>query len=202
MRRSAALVAALALALAGCSDDGTSINDQMRQGDQKGYISGDGRVEQLTPEQRTTTIELAGTTLAGEPWSSADQRGKVVVINVWGSWCGPCDAEADDLVTVSGELADAGEPVQFVGVNDRDSVESAQAFEKKHAVPYDSLSYDGGRTLAQLQGLATSRPTTMVLDGQGRLAARINGQVDASTLRGMVQDVLAGEPGDAAGSTG
>ena len=202
MRRLAALAAVLALGLAGCSDDGTSINGQMRQGDQKGYIRGDGRVEQLAPDQRATTIELTGTTLDGEPWSSVDQRGKVVVVNVWGSWCGPCDAEAPDLAQVAQELADAGEPVQFVGVNDRDSVDSARAFERKHAVPYPSLTHDGGRTLARLQGLATARPTTMVLDGQGRLAARINGQVDASTLRGMVEDVLADEPGDGAGSTG
>lgn len=198
-RRIPVIAAAAALVLAGCSDDGTSINDQMRQGDQKGYIRGSGLVEQLPPEERTTTIELEGTTLEDEPWSSEEHLGEVVVINVWGSWCGPCDAEAPDLVEVATAFADAGDPVSFVGVNHRDSVANALAFERKHQVPYPSLEDDGGRTLAQLQGLATARPTTMVLDGEGRVAARVNGQVDASTLRGLVEDVLADEPAGAAG---
>lgn len=189
-----ALAAVLALALAGCSDDGTSINDQMRQGDQKGYVAGDGRIEQLAPEDRSSLIELSGITLEDEPWDSRDHRGEVVVINVWGSWCGPCDAEAPDLVAVSEDFTEAGAPVTFIGVNVRDSVPSAIAFERRHGVPYPSLLDDGGRTLARLQGLATSRPTTMLLDGEGRVAARVNGQVDASTLRGLVEDVLADEP--------
>ena len=64
-------------------------------------------------------------------------------------------------------------------------------------MPYPSLQDDGGRTQSQMQGLATARPTTMVLDDQGRLAARVNVQVDVSTLRGLVDDVLADEPGAA-----
>jgi thiol-disulfide isomerase/thioredoxin len=165
----------------------------MRQGDQKGYVAGDGRIERLAPEERSSLIELSGTTLEDEPWDSQDHRGEVVVINVWGSWCGPCDAEAPDLVAVSEDFTEAGAPVTFIGVNVRDSVPSAVAFERRHGVPYPSLMDDGGRTLSQLQGLATSRPTTMLLDGEGRVAARVNGQVDASTLRGLVEDVLADE---------
>jgi thiol-disulfide isomerase/thioredoxin len=197
---SAGAAAAALLLVSACSGDGTSINEQMRQGDQKGYVAGDGRVEQLAPEDRSAVIELSGTTLEDDPWDSQEHRGEVVVINVWGSWCGPCDAEAPDLVEVSEAFADAGEPVTFIGVNVRDSVPSAIAFERRHGVPYPSLLDDGGRTLSQLQGLATSRPTTMLLDGEGRVAARVNGQVDASTLRGLVEDVLVDEP--AAEATG
>ena len=58
---------------------------------------------------------------------------------------------------------------------------------------YPSLQDDGGRTRAQLQGLAVATPTTMVLDGQGRLAARVSGPVEASALRGLVEDVLKSE---------
>lgn len=192
--RPLAAVAALGLLLTACSDEGSSINEQMRQGDQKGYVAGDGRIEQLAPEDRSAVIELAGTTLEDEPWDSEEHRGEVVVINVWGSWCAPCDVEAPDLVEVSEAFTDAGEPVTFIGVNHRDSVQNALAFERRHGVPYPSLIDDGGRTLSQLQGLATARPTTMLLDGQGRVAARVNGQVDASTLRGLVEDVLADEP--------
>lgn len=194
-RRGPGVAAVLAaLLLSGCSGDGTSINEQMRQGDQKGYVAGDGRIEQLPTQDRSTVIELSGTTLEDQPWDSRDHRGEVVVVNVWGSWCGPCDAEAPDLVAVSESFTEAGAPVTFIGVNVRDSVPSALAFERRHGVPYPSLLDDGGRTLAQLQGLATARPTTMLLDGEGRLAARVNGQVDRSTLRGLVEDVLADEP--------
>jgi thiol-disulfide isomerase/thioredoxin len=187
------LLAAAALALAGCSDDGSSINEQMRQGDQKGYVAGDGTIEALTPGQRETVVTLEGTTLEGEPWSSADHRGQVVVINVWGSWCGPCIEEAPALEQVASDLREAGEPVRFIGVNSRDSVPSALAFQQAHGISYSSLQDDGGRTRAQLGGLAVATPSTIVLDGQGRVAARVSGQVDASTLRGLVDDVLESE---------
>ncbi|MFK5647606.1 TlpA family protein disulfide reductase [Ornithinimicrobium sp. LYQ121] len=187
------VLAAASLTLTACSDDNT-INAQMRQGDELGYVAGDGAVEQLVPEQRETTILLEGTTLEDEPWTSADHAGEVLVVNVWGSWCGPCIAEAPDLEAVASELVEAGEPVQFIGVNVRDSVPSALAFQEAKGVSYPSLVDDGGRTLAQLQGLAVARPTTMLLDGQGRLAARVNGQVDAATLRGLIDDVLESEP--------
>lgn len=184
------LLAAAALALAGCSDEGSSINAQMRQGDQKGYVAGDGTIQALTSGQRETVITLEGTTLEGDPWSSADHRGQVVVINVWGSWCGPCVEEAPALEQVASDLREAGEPVRFIGVNSRDSVPSALAFQQAHGISYPSLQDDGGRTRAQLGGLAVATPSTIVLDGQGRVAARISGQVDASTLRGLVDDVL------------
>ncbi|ANS79358.1 Thiol:disulfide oxidoreductase related to ResA [Serinicoccus hydrothermalis] len=186
-----ALLAAVSLALAGCGGDRSSINDQMRQGDQKGYVAGDGTIQVLTAEERETVITLEGTTLEEKAWSSQDHLGEVVVVNVWGSWCGPCIAEAPDLEEVATGFRDAGEPVQFIGVNSRDSVPNALAFQEKYDVSYPSLQDDGGRTRAQLQGLAVATPTTMVLDGQGRLAARVSGQVDASTLRGLVEDVLA-----------
>lgn len=199
-----AAAAALTVALTGCDDGASSINEQMRKGDQKGYVAGDGRIEQLAADQREVTIDLSGTTLEDEPWASKDHRGEVVVINVWGSWCGPCVAEVPDLEKVATDLDEEGLPVQFIGVNVRDAVPNALAFQKLHKVPYPSLVDDGGRTLSKLQGLAVSRPTTMILDGQGRLAAKVNGQVDASTLRGLVDDVLADEPGgsDEAGATG
>ena len=187
------LLAAAALALAGCSDEGSSIDAQMRQGDQKGYVAGDGTIEALTPGQRETVVTLEGTTLEGEPWSSADHRGQVVVMNVWGSWCGPCIEEAPALEQVASDLREAGEPVRFIGVNSRDSVPSALAFQQAHGISYPSLQDDGGRTRAQLGGLAVATPSTIVLDGQGRVAARISGQVDASTLRGLVDDVLESE---------
>lgn len=188
-----ALLAAAALALTGCNDDRDTINDQMRQGDQKGYVAGDGTIEVLPPEQRELQLTLTGTTLENEPWSTADQVGKVVVINVWGSWCGPCIEETPDLVQVADELAGDGVPVQFIGVNSRDSVQTALAFQRAYEVSYPSLLDDGGRTRSQLGGLGVATPSTIVLDTQGRVAARVSGPVDATTLRGLVDDALADE---------
>ena len=192
-RPRAALTAALLAVLtglAGCGDGGNTINEQARDGSQKGYIAGDGTIEQLAPEDRTMTIELEGETLEGEPWSSSDARGEVVVVNVWGSWCGPCVAEAPDLRAAHEHFSEAGAPVSWIGVNDRDSAAAALAFEERYEIPYPSLVDDGGATLLQLQGMANARPSTLVLDREGRLAARVAGQVDESTLRGLVEDVL------------
>jgi len=192
MRRARAVAVLLAagVALAGCGSDANTIAGQAMQGDQKGYISGDGTVQTVPPEEREITIELTGTTLEGEPWDSADARGSVLVINVWGSWCGPCKAEAKDLQAVYEHFTSAGEPVEFIGVNDRDSQPTALAFQEAEGIGYPSLVDDGGRTLVALQGMANARPSTLVLDEQGRLAARVAGQVDESTLRGLVEDVL------------
>jgi thiol-disulfide isomerase/thioredoxin len=192
MRRTRAVAVLLAagVALAGCGSDANTIAGQAMQGDQKGYISGDGTVQTVPPEEREITIELTGTTLEGEPWDSADARGSVLVINVWGSWCGPCKAEAKDLQAVYEHFTSAGEPVEFIGVNDRDSQPTALAFQEAEGIGYPSLVDDGGRTLVALQGMANARPSTLVLDEQGRLAARVAGQVDESTLRGLVEDVL------------
>ncbi|WP_256841401.1 TlpA family protein disulfide reductase [Ornithinimicrobium cryptoxanthini] len=191
-RRSALTAALLGLALtvAGCSDGGNTISDQARDGNQEGYVSGDGTVEALPPEERTLTIELSGQTLEGEPWSSSDALGEVLVINVWGSWCPPCVAEAPDLSAAYDHFEQGGDPVQFIGVNDRDSASAALAFEERYEVPYTSLVDDGGETILQLQGMANPRPSTLILDREGRLAARVAGQVSESTLRGLVEDVL------------
>ncbi|MCE0485759.1 TlpA family protein disulfide reductase [Ornithinimicrobium sediminis] len=191
MRRAALLAAAGALVLSGCSGTGDTIAEQARQGDNKGYIAGDGSVELIDTAERDIVMDISGTTLEGDPWSTDDVRGQVVVVNVWGSWCGPCKAEAPDLEQVYSELTEAGEPVDFIGVNHRDSVPTALAFQEAKGVSYPSLEDDGGQTLLQLQGLANARPSTLVLDPEGHVAARVLGQVDATTLRGLVEDVLA-----------
>lgn len=184
-------VLAALLTLSACDDGGNSINDQMRQGDQKGYVAGSGAIEQLTPQQRTIDLSLTGTTLEDEAWDLADHRGEVVVVNVWGSWCGPCVDEMPDLIEVSEAFTEQGEPVRFIGVNVRDSVPSAQAFARSIKVPYDSLQDDGGRTRAQLGALGVATPSTIVVAPDGKVAARVSGPVEGSTLRGLVEDVLA-----------
>lgn len=191
--RSAALVLAgvLALSVGACSDDPNSLASQAKAGDRKGYVSGDGSVERIAADERQEPVKLQGTTLDGKDWSVADAKGDVVVINVWGSWCGPCVAEAPDLQKAWTTLSEAGKPVQFMGIDFREAPERGAAFAKAKNITYPSLTDESGVLILALQGKAPTVPTTLVLDTTGRIAARVNGEVTASTLTGLVDDVLA-----------
>jgi thiol-disulfide isomerase/thioredoxin len=180
----------LSIAVSACSSDAGSIAAQARSGDGKGFVSGDGTIERLGLDQRSAPLTLSGTTLEGAPWKVADAADKVLVLNVWGSWCGPCVAEMPHLQQVWSQLSTAGRPVQFLGINYRDGAETARAFLRANKVTYPSLEDDGGRTLLALRGKANTTPTTLVLDRRGRIAARVSGPVSAATLTGLVKDVL------------
>ncbi|MEP7016457.1 MAG: TlpA disulfide reductase family protein [Actinomycetota bacterium] len=180
----------IGVGVSACSSDAGSIAAQARSGDGKGFVSGDGTIERLGLDQRLTPLTLSGTTLQGAPWKVADALGKVLVLNVWGSWCGPCVVEMPHLQQVWSQLSTAGRPVQFMGVNYRDGAETARAFLGANKVTYPSLEDDGGRTLLALRGKANTTPTTLVLDRRGRIAARVSGPVSAATLTGLVKDVL------------
>ena len=191
-QRLTALLAMLTIGVgvSACSSDAGSIAAQARSGDGKGFVSGDGTIERLGLDQRLTPLTLSGTTLQGIPWKVADASDKVLVLNVWGSWCGPCVAEMPHLQEVWAQMSTAGLPVQFMGVNYRDGAETANAFVRANKVTYPSLQDDGGRTLLALRGKANTTPTTLVLDRRGRIAARVSGPVSAATLTGLVKDVL------------
>jgi thiol-disulfide isomerase/thioredoxin len=184
-----------AAALVGCSSGvGASGGDT-------GYISGKGVVTTVDVADRKTPGDLSGETLDGTQVSLADLSGKTVVVNVWGSWCPPCRAEADDLVTASKRLADSG--VVFLGIDSRDpSRAAAKAFVRRFDVPYPSLYDPSGRALLAFRGTLTPNaiPSTVVIDDSGRIAARVLGPVSTSTLVGLVEDVQAHSAGSAAGA--
>ena len=180
--------AALLLGASGCTSDPNSVAAQAKAGDQKGYVSGDGAVETIPVAERGAPVELKGELLDGTAWDAASARGKVLVLNVWGSWCAPCVAEAPDLQkTWAGLQADKA-PVQFMGIDFREDPARGAAFAKKAGITYPSLSDESGVTILALQGKAPTVPTTLVLDTEGRIAARVNGPATASTLRGRVDD--------------
>ena len=183
-------VGALSLVVLACSTDANSIAAQAKSGDGKGFISGDGSIERVALDLRSAPLKLSGTTLEGTSWRVADAKDMVLVLNVWGTWCGPCVAESPHLQRVWSELSAAGKPVQFMGINYRDSVETAAAFLRANKVTYPSLEDDGGRTLLALRGKANATPTTLILDRRGRIAARVSGPVTVTILTGLVDDVL------------
>ncbi|MBA2716556.1 MAG: redoxin domain-containing protein [Propionibacteriales bacterium] len=142
--------------------------------------------------ERSEMPELTGTTLDGDPFTLSNLAGNIVVINVWGSWCGPCRAETPDLVRLSRKFDD--QQVRFVGIDTRDNLSSATAFVGKFKVPYPSIFDDDGRALLPLRHIIPSAviPSTVVVDPQGKVAARIIGPVTYNTLNGLLEDELAG----------
>lgn len=179
--------------LAGCADDPNSIAAQAKAGDRKGYVSGDGSVEQIPVDRRGAPVDLKGTTLDGASWASATERGRrAVVVNVWGSWCGPCEGEAPHLEKVWQETRSGKQPVTFMGVNFREPAENGRAGGKAWGQTFPSLSDPDGIALLALQGKLSGAPGTIILDREGRIAARVVGAVTSpATLQGLVDDVVA-----------
>ena len=176
--------------LAACAGDPNSVEEQARTGDRKGYVAGDGSIEQLAVSDRGEPVTLSGTTLEGKPWSLADRDGSVVVVNVWGSWCPPCIEETPALEKAWQKVQAEGKKVVFIGLDKLESAETGLAFLTANKVTYPSLAYDGGVPILSLQGKASATPTTLVLDAQGRIAARVSGPITTSTLLGLVDDAI------------
>ena len=195
-RRGLAGAAAVALLstvlLAGCSTTGA--DEPTRGADQQGYVGSGGALTRVDPDRRTPAPTLTGPQLGkdGATVSTADYAGKVLVLNVWGSWCGPCREEATDLQAASEKTrADA----QFVGINTRDPAPAApEAFVRVRGITYPSIFDPSGKTLLQLGGQVppAAIPTTLVLDRQGRVAIRVLGTISEATLVDMVGEVAAG----------
>ncbi|MFF8771412.1 TlpA family protein disulfide reductase [Kitasatospora sp. NPDC015120] len=186
----AVTAAAAALVLTGCSSSGSSAS-----GDgQIGFVTAKGsNISTAAAGHRQDAPDIGGNTLEGTPAKLSDYRGKVVVLNVWGSWCGPCRSEADDLQRVWEKYQDQG--VQFLGINTRDTeIKNAVRFEQEKGVTFPSLYDPAGEELLKFpKGSLNpqSIPTTLVVDRDGKLAARaVGGQTD-DALESMLQPVLA-----------
>ncbi len=191
-RRARGIAAALAVAglLAACSGGdaaGTAGDDVADQG----YVSGDGTVSQWETGDRQGPVAIAGTDFAGQAVDIADWRGDVVVLNTWYAQCPPCRAEAPDLVALADDYADQG--VRVLGINGVDDAGTAESFQETFDVPYPSIDDREKSAVAALQGVVPiqATPTTVVLDRDGKVAARVVGLADGSTLRALVDEVLA-----------
>lgn len=193
MRAGRARVAALALcaliALSGCA--ATSDADSSATSDGTGFVAGDGSIVLLEPDRRYVAPDLVGTTIDGERFALADERGDIVVLNVWASWCAPCRAEAPILQQAYEEFTDQG--VEFVGLDTRDSDASARTFIDRFGITYPNVvDPDGRLQLLFADSLPPQAiPSTIVIDRQGRVAARMLGAVSISELRGVIEPLLA-----------
>ena len=187
-------VAALAVSfvLAGCTSQATGIGGSGSAAQQGGL--GGQPLTQIPIEQRKPAPVAAGPSLAegGGEVSTADYPGKVVVLNVWGSWCAPCRKEAPDLVAASKDTANVA---QFVGLDIRDyDPAPARAFVRSFAVPYPQIYDPQGTQLVKFRDLPPSGvPSTLFIDRHGRVAARIVGATSRTTVTELVRG-LATEP--------
>ena len=177
-RATLAIFVVIGLTLTGCSTD---------PGTDAGFVSGDGSITILPPDQRQGAPNASGVDLAGKTLELADFAGQIVVLNVWASWCAPCRAEAGALEEVAEQFENQG--VQFIGLNTRDSNDAARAFIRKFDVTYPSLIDTDGRIQLLFNDSLPPQaiPSTIVIDQKGRVAARALGVVTAATLRAMIE---------------
>jgi thiol-disulfide isomerase/thioredoxin len=178
MRRTAGLL--LILALAGCSGGapGTPQNNANR------FVAGDGRTIVYAQADRKPAPTIDESTLDGGKFDLAAQRGHVVVVNFWASWCAPCRAEAADLEATHQSTKDSG--VAFVGVDSRDQKDAATAFVAGR-VTYPSLFDPAGRIALRFADVPPNTfPATLIVDKAGKVAAVIRATVRKDVLTDLV----------------
>jgi thiol-disulfide isomerase/thioredoxin len=183
-----ASAAAAALLLSACSSSSGSGST-----DGTNVVKGTGQITVLKPADRKPAPELSGKTITGGQADLADYRGKVVVINVWGSWCDPCRAEAPNLVKAA--AADKAKGVQFLGINTRDlTTSNAVSFAQRFGITYPNLYDPYGKLILRFpKGNLNpqSLPGTLVIDRQGRIAARALKPLAAYELDELIDPIIA-----------
>ena len=188
------IAAALAATLILVSCASTGADEQIRSAGQVGYPTVPRNLTRIPPDQRKELPTVSGPSLgSNQTISSQDYRGKVVVINVWGSWCPPCRKEAPDLQAASVETSDVA---QFVGITSKDyDPAPAEAFVRSFKITYPSIYDPTGKALLAFAGELppSAIPSTMIIDRQGRLAVRVLGEVSKITLVDMINDVANGQ---------
>ncbi|MFI7449391.1 TlpA family protein disulfide reductase [Nonomuraea sp. NPDC049714] len=178
-------IAVLALLAAGCAG---SQSGQPTAGDTR-FVAGDGKMQVFEAADRQPAPAIEGPTLDGGTTSLAAHKGKVVVINFWASWCGPCRAEAPVLKEVAAKTKGAG--VEFIGVDFKDRKADALAFERTEQSGYPSIFDQPGKVALAFQGTVppAAIPSTLIIDEQGRIAARALGAVKYTDLMNTVTKV-------------
>src|SRR3954467_5520839 len=178
---------AAAFAVAGCTGHGAVKQDVAGT---NGYVPGNLALTYVSAEHRHTPSAVTGKLLDGSSFDLSAWRGKVVVVNFWGSWCAECRDEAQALQQVY--LADKSKGVEFVGVDLGEDVPSAQDYQRHYDITYPSLNDPGNLLALRFRGVPpNATPTTLVLDRSGRIAARQSGSILYAQLRDLVDRVLA-----------
>jgi thiol-disulfide isomerase/thioredoxin len=174
------------LAVAGCSGHGAVKQDVAGT---NGYVGGNLALTYLSAGHRHAPSSVSGTLLDGSHFDLAAWRGKVVVVNFWGSWCAECRDEAQALQQVYAD--DKSKGVEFLGVDIRDDVPSAMDYQRKYAITYPSLNDPDNLLALRFRGVPpNATPSTLILDRSGRIAARQSGSILYRQLSDLVDRVL------------
>ena len=190
VRGAAALAgtAALAVVAAACSTGSSGSGSS-------NFVGGNGEITHVKPADRRPAPDLKGETVSGGTTSLSAYKGKVVVINVWGSWCAPCRAEAPNMKAVA--AAEASKGVQFLGINTRDlDTAPPKQFEKRYGITYPSFYDPSGKLVSEFpKGTLNpqSIPATLVIDRQGRIAGRALKALSEDELHELLDPVVAGQ---------
>ena len=155
------------------------------------YVDGDPSAVLYAPGHQALLPDFSGKTLTGTPLSFSTYRGRVVVLNFWGSWCPPCRSEAPTLAALSAKYSH--HEVSFLGVDVEDTPVNGEAFEQGFGITYPSLN-DPGQAVAQVISSAlpiSGTPTTLVIDPTGHVAGAIFGTATYSVLNEMISKVAA-----------
>lgn len=177
-----------ALLLTGCggSKTGSSSGDTQ-------FVGGTGEVTTVPVSKRKAAPDISGETVDDKKLSLKDYRGKIVVLNVWGSWCAPCRAEAPHMAKVAKDTKAKG--VEFIGINTRDlDKANARAFDRTYEIDYPSLFDPSGKQLRRFPSNSLSLqtiPSTLVLDREGKIAVRALKELGEDDLRAMIKPLLA-----------
>jgi len=193
--RPAVLAAAAGLTLAACGAAG----DSKASGPSAASADrGQSAFTQYPTGKRPAAPSISGKLINGGTLNLADWRGNVVVINIWGSWCAPCRAEAPTLKKVSDATRELG--VRFAGFDSRDNDAAGRAFERTYKITYPSFRDPDGQLVLRFDGRVpvSAVPSTVLIDRSGRIAARIIGPASYDTLNTVVRELAAEKPGTGA----
>ncbi len=181
------LVAVIAVLAAACAQTPAVGRPSGRTG--QGYIKTPGVLTVLPAKEGRPGPVVTGTLLDGARFDSRSLAGKVVVFNVWGSWCSPCRAEAPELERTY--QATRGLGAQFVGIDIRDNRPAANGFIHQFGVTYPSLFDPDMQAVLQLRDTLppVAIPSTVILDRRGRVAARALGALTEDKLRPVVEAI-------------
>jgi len=190
MAISGLLAGAAALGAAGCDGGALAQNTSASSG---GFVSGSDSSTYYAPADRPAAPPVSGTTLTGAKFSLAAQRGNLVVLNFWGSWCAPCRREAPTLAALAKHFK--GAPVRFIGDDVQDAPANAAAFERTFGIGYPSLNDPGEQVALAFHGAVppVGIPTTLLIDRNGHIAGRVVGEVTYNGLRALIAKILAGQ---------
>ncbi|MBB1025044.1 MULTISPECIES: TlpA disulfide reductase family protein [unclassified Dietzia] len=162
------------------------------------FVSPDGQLEihYDPPSERRPVATLTGPDLLDPDRTlnvQEDFEGQVVILNLWGQWCGPCRAESDDLQRLQDEFEPQGATV--FGINLRDpNRQKPVDFVEDNGITFPSIWDPSNAAVAALRGFPTSVvPATIILDKQHRVAAVYLAEITDDKLRDTVSAILAEE---------